>query len=260
MKKQLSLLLTATALLGACSKKEKEENTNKPTVEVDQTAFSKSQVAAIEKIVHAYVVKNPNVLAESIMNLQKQVADKQQERVVELLKKYRSDIDHASGLPMIGPAGADTTLIMFGDYVDSKSKAMFKMYQNVMAKDKKFRVAVRFLPDASALAQKTARVAIALNKQGLFVKFHDKMLATSEMLTETSLMDIAGNLPGVNRTKLEADVDAADTKEALLNNRSLAEKLGITQVPGYVVGDFLLKQAITPEDLDLVLKKIREQK
>lgn len=260
MKKHISVLLATAALVTGCAKKEKETESKSPTSMADQTEFSKSQVAAIEKVIHSYIVNNPNVLAESIMNLQKKVADKQQERVVELLNKYRKDIDDVSTLPAVGRADADVTLVMFGDYTDPKSKMMFKMYQSTMLKDKKFRVVTRFLPDTSALAQKVARVAISMHKQGLFEKFHAAMLANAEVLTETSLMDIAGNISGVNRTKLESDMDSSAVKEAILNNRALADKLGIVNTPGYVVGDFLLKQAITQEDLEAVLKKLREKK
>lgn len=259
MKKHISVLLATAALITGCDKKEKETAPKAAAVSADQTEFSKAQVAAIEKVIHSYIVNNPNVLAESIMNLQKKVADKQQERVVELLNKHRKDINDMANLPSVGATDTDVTLLMFGDYTDPKSKMMFKMYQSTMLKDKKFRVAIRFLPDTSAVAQKSARIAIALRKQGLFEKFHAAMLANTEMLTETSLMDIAGNIAGVNRTKLEVDMDSAEVKEAVLANRALADKLGVVNTPGYVVGDFLLKQTITQEDLDAVLKKIREK-
>jgi protein-disulfide isomerase len=75
-----------------------------------------------------------------------------------------------------------------------------------------------------------------------------------------SLLEIAGNVAGVNRSKLEGDIDSAKTKQALLDNRALAEKLGIAQTPGYIIGEYLLKQPIGPEDLEAVIKAIREKK
>lgn len=262
MKKQLSLLLvTSTLLVVGCSKKDKSQEETKQTNEQNVDAvFSKAQIAAIEKIAHDYIVRNPNVLAESIMNLQKQVADKQQEKVVELLNQNKADLDKTAGMPFVGSPSADITVIMFGDYVDPKSKAMFKIYQNVLSKDKKLRVIFRFLPDTSMLAQKAARIATAMNEQGLFEKFHDKVLSATETLTEMSLLEIAANVPGVNRSKLEADIDSAKTKQALLDNKTLAEKLGIAQAPGYIIGQYLLKQPIGPEDLEAVIKAIREKK
>jgi protein-disulfide isomerase len=261
MKKQLSVLLVTSAFLVGCNKKEKaSEEAKSVDKQAEQTVFSKEQVAAIEQVVHKYIVNNPNVLAESIMNLQKQVADKQQEKVVELLTQNKAELEKTAGLPFVGSPSADVTILMFGDYTDPKSKAMFKVCQNAVQKDKGFRIIFRFLPDTSALAQKAARIAMAMNEQGLFEKFHEKILSATEALTETSLLDIAGNIPGVNRTKLEADIDAGKTKEALLSNRILAEKLGISQAPGYVIGDFLLKQPIGPEDLDAVIKNIRDKK
>lgn len=262
MTKQISLLMLTAAFLAGCNKKDKVEEVSKAgdTKVTEQTVFSKEQVAAIEQIAHKYIVNNPNVIAESIMNLQKQALDKQQEKILELIKQNKTEIDRTAGLPFVGSISSDVTILMFGDYTDPKSRAMFKMYQNIVQKDKKIRVVFRFLPDTSALAQKMARVAMALNDQGLFEKFHEKMLALTEPLTETSLMDTAANVPGVNRTKLDADVDAGKTKEALLSNRTLADKLGITQAPGYLIGDFLLKQLISADDLELVITKIREPK
>lgn len=261
MNKYVSMLLATSLMVAGCSKKDKEKDLAKAVAEQpEQTVFSKAQVAAIEQIVHKYVVNNPNVLAESIMNLQKQVADKQQEKVVELLDKNKKELDVTSGIPMMGDAASDITIIMFGDYTDARSKAMFKMFDNARTKDGKIKIVFRFLPDTSASAQKAVRVAIAMNNQGLFDKFHSAVLATPEMLNETMIMDIAGNIPGVNRGKLEADMDAAATKESVMKNRQLAGKLQISQAPGFVIGNFLLKQPISPKDLDLVIKKLREKK
>lgn len=261
MKKQLSVLLVTSAFLVGCNKKEKvQEEAKSVDQQTEQAVFSKAQVAAIEQIAHKYIVKNPNVLAESIMNLQKQAADKQQEQVVELLTKNKTELDKTAGLPFVGSPSANVTVLMFGDYTDPKSKAMFKIYQNAAQKDKGIRIIFRFLPDTSSLAQKAARIAMAMNDQGLFEKFHEKIMSSSEMLTETSLLDIAGNIPGVNRSKLDSDIEAGKTKEALLSNRTLAEKLGISEAPGYIIGDYLLKQPIGAEDLDAVIKNIREKK
>lgn len=261
MKKQLSVLLMTTAFLAGCNKKEKASDEAKPVdQQAEQTVFSKTQVAAIEQIVHKYVVNNPNVLAESIMNLQKQVADKQQEKVVELLDKNKTELSKTAGLPFVGSPSADVTVLMFGDYTEPASKAMFKVYQNAVNKDKGVRVVFRFLPDTSALAQKAARVAMAMNEQGLFEKFHEKMMSNTEALTETVILEIAANVSGVNRGKLESDMDSGKTKEALLSNRKLAENLGIAQAPGYIMGEFLIKQPISPDDFDAVLNNIRTKK
>lgn len=261
MKKQLSVLLLTSAFLVGCNKKEKvQEEAKSVDQQTEQTVFSKAQVAAIEQIVHKYVVNNPNVLTESIYNLQKQAADKQQEKVVELLTQNKAELEKTAGLPFVGSPSADVTVLMFGDYTDPKSKAMYKVYQNAIQKDKGIRIIFRFLPDTSSLAQKAARIAMAMNDQGLFEKFHEKIMSATEMLTETSLLDIAGNIPGVNRSKLESDIDSGKTKEVLLSNRTLAEKLGISQAPGYIIGEYLLKQPIGPEDLDAVIKNIREKK
>lgn len=261
MKKQLSVLLMTSAFLVGCNKKEKvQEEAKSVDQQAEQTVFSQAQVAAIEQIAHKYIVKNPNVLAESIMNLQKQAADKQQEKVVELLNQNKVELERTAGLPFVGSPSAYVTILMFGDYTDPKSKAMFKIYQNAAHKDKGLRIIFRFLPDTSSLAQKAARIAVAMNEQGLFEKFHEKIMSATEMLTETLLLDIAGNIPGVNRSKLDADIDSGKTKEALLNNRALAENLGITQSPGYIIGEYLLKQPIGPEDLEAVIKNIREKK
>lgn len=261
MKKQLSVLLVTSAFLVGCNKKEKvQEEAKSVDQQAEQTVFSKAQVAAIEQIAHKYIVKTPNVLAESIMNLQKQVVEKQQEKVVELLEKNKAELEKIAGLPFLGSPSADLTVLMFGDYTDPKSKAMFKIYQNAAQKDKGLRIIFRFLPDTSVLAQKAARIAMAMNEQGLFEKFHEKIMSFTEVLTETSLLDIAGNIPGVNRSKLDSDVDAGKTKEVLLNNRTLAEKIGISQTPGHIIGEYLFMQPIGPEDLEAVIKNIREKK
>jgi hypothetical protein len=57
MKKQLSVLLVTSAFLVGC-------NNRMPKAEIEQT-------------VHDYIVNNPHVVAEAILNLQKEVANKQ---------------------------------------------------------------------------------------------------------------------------------------------------------------------------------------
>ena len=124
MKKQLLVLLVTSAFLVGCSNR-------MPKAEIEQT-------------IHDYIINNPHVIAEAILNLQKEVANKQQEKVVDLLNQHRSEVDNTTGVPKIGAADFDVTILMFANYADIKSKTMMRIFAQHVNKDNKLRMLIRF--------------------------------------------------------------------------------------------------------------------
>jgi protein-disulfide isomerase len=260
--KSITALMLALVAISGCSKKDKAINSTGQASESkkEQTIFNNEQVGAIEKIVHTYLINNPTVVAESIVNLQRQAAENQHSITVELLNKNKDELQLVKGIPVIGAADADVTFVVFGDYADNSSKDFFTVLKSTCAQDKKVRVVYRLLSDTSAISQKLARIAMAAYELGVFEAVHEKLISVSTNATEGDLITLAAAASGIDRGKIEAVLDSASVKEMLLRNRALAEKLGITQAPGFVVGEILLKQAITAEQMKMLLENLRAQK
>lgn len=240
MKKQLVVLLITFAFLAGCD--------------------NRVQKIEIEQTVHNYIVNNPHVLAEAIMNLQKKVADKQQEKVIDLLNQHRNEIDNTTGVPKIGAADFDVTILMFANYADIKSKTMMRIFTQHVNKDNKIRMLIRFLPEKSTVGQRAARIGLALLKQDLFLSFHTKVIQLEGELSNEALTRILQSIKGLDSERLNKDMNSSDVAKALSNDRVLAEKLGIQKSPGYIIGEFLLKQPINSDDVDAVIREIRKHK
>jgi protein-disulfide isomerase len=257
-KQKLLVGMMAVAFISACSKKEKAVEGVDTAVKKEQSVFQKEQVAAIETIVHQYLVNNPAVVAESIMNLQKQAMDAQQSKVLELLNANKADLEHDSGLPVLG--AGKTRFVAFIDYADPASKEFLSVLKTTVAQDKDVKVVLRFIPDTSSKSQKMARIAMAAFEMGVFDAVHERLIAVPENATESEILDAVGTVAGVDRSKLENLLDTSTVKEMLAKNRTLSEKLSIVQSPAFVVGEFLLKQAVTAEQMKMLLENLRAQK
>ena len=79
-------------------------------------------------------------------------------------------------------------------------------------------------------------------------------------LSNEALTRILQSIKGLDSERLNKDMNSSDVAKALSNDRVLAEKLGIQESPGYIMGDFLLKQPISFEDVGAVIQVIRRHK
>jgi protein-disulfide isomerase len=198
------------------------------------SAFSSAQQVAIEKMVHDYLIAHPEVLLEAGQALQMKQQMLMQEKANKVIPTLAASLLHDPSSPVIGNKAGKISVIEFFDYQCPHCKVMGPVMTDLVTQDKDLRVIYKELPIFGPDSEFAAKAALASQKQAKFEAFNKALLAAQERLTNQTVLDIAKSV-GLNVNQLQADMNLPEISKELQEVRSLAEKIGISGTPGFIV-------------------------
>jgi protein-disulfide isomerase len=233
-----------------------------------ETNMTDEQKKQIEKVVHDYLINNPEILLEM-----SQILQQRQQQTMQLQAKA-AILENANqllneNLSVAGNPKGDVTLIEFFDYQCIHCKKMAPIISNLIKQNKNVRVIYKEFPIFGKSSELAARAALAAALQGKYLTMHNALFNQENRLTEQSIMDAAKSV-GLNVAKLKADMDSKPVTAALDASRQLAEKLHLMGTPALIIMATpagKLKEGSTPvfipgaaseESLQELLKKASE--
>lgn len=202
--------------------------------------------AAIEKIVHDYLVQNPEVLIEAQEALQHR-------EVAKAVNANRKAIETPFAGAWEGAADADVTLVQFFDYNCGFCRAALPKIAQLLAEDRKLRVVYREFPVLGPESESAAKVSLAAAKANRYAAFHKAIYAAGR--TDAATVDRVAKSLGID-TAFAADPAAQAEIDA---NIGLARPLGLTGTPSWVVGDQVFVGNVDYDVLKKAIAKARDK-
>ncbi len=207
-------------------------------------SVSRSEVAGI---VRDYIVGHPEVLQESMAELDKRQAAADSEKARAAVKDNTAALFNSSHQVTIGNRQGDVTLVEFFDYNCPYCKGALADLETLMKSDDKLRVVLKEFPVLGPGSVEAAQVAVALRMQDptgeKYLAFHQKLLGERGHADKTRALAIAGDV-GADMDQLQKDLAGDEVKVSLEENFKLADKLGLNGTPSYVVGSEVLVGAV----------------
>jgi protein-disulfide isomerase len=195
-------------------------------------AISPAQRTEIEKIIHDYLMKNPQVLEDAYTELQK----RKQHAMVDA---HAQVLFHSSHQVALGNPKGDVTMVEFFDYNCPHCKDALADMLNLMKTDPKLRVVLKEFPVLGPQSVEAARVAVAVRMQDptgkKYLEFHRKMFEHRGINDKTQALATAKEI-GLDMTRLEKDLASPEVDTTLRESFQLAEALGLDGTPSYVIG------------------------
>ena len=232
-------LLAAGALITAM---------NSPVVmAADTDTMTDAQKKAIEKVVHDYLVNNPEVLIEASQALQQKQQQTMQQQAQAAIKDNASQLFNDS-MAVAGNPKGNVTLVEFFDYQCIHCKKMASVLSDLIKKDNNLRIVYKEFPIFGKSSELASRAALAASMQGKYQAMHDALLKQEKRLNEQLILSTAKSL-GLNMAKLKTDMNSKAVTDALNANRELAEKLRLMGTPAFIVAATpagKLKEGSTP--------------
>jgi protein-disulfide isomerase len=200
--------------------------------------FTDSQVKQIQKIIHEYLVKNPQVLVEASQAYQDQELAKAKNKTQQALGKNAKSLFNSPTSPTIGNHNGDVTVIEFLDYQCTHCREMSTLINNLLQSDNKLRIVIKHLPIFGGSSKYAAEASIASIKQGpdKFLAFHKNLLEVAPPLTNQKVVQAAIN-SGLNFQQLQADMKNKVVEDQINDNFKLAQELGLLGTPAFIVGN-----------------------
>jgi protein-disulfide isomerase len=211
------------------------------TAAVVQTpAMAPNDKAAIEKIVHDYILEHPEIIPQAIEKLQAK-------RMGGTIDANRSAIETPYAGAWEGAAKADVTVVEFFDYACGYCRASLPDLTKLLAEDKGVKVVYRELPILSEQSSDAAKVSLLAAERGRYPAFH-KALYDAGKVTRDTIFAAAATV-GIDRKAAEAAMVASKYDGEIQSNIALAQKLQATGTPTFVIGGQVLNGAIGYEAL-----------
>lgn len=205
--------------------------------------FRPDQQQAIQGIIHDYLVNHPEVLIEALQRVESKVKSDAGAKVKQALVARRAEIFDDPQTPVGGNPKGDVTLVEFFDYRCPYCKQMHPELLELLAADRKLRLAYKEWLILGPVSVAAARAALAAHLQGKYEAFHNPMMVATGEITEETVYRIAGSV-GLDLERLKRDMASPQVEAALKANRDLASALDIHGTPTFVIGDQLVPGAI----------------
>ncbi|HEX8165145.1 MAG TPA: DsbA family protein [Beijerinckiaceae bacterium] len=225
-----------------------------------QTPFTDQQKQAIGEVVKEYLIKNPEVLQEAMVELERRQQEAQKTAQASALSQSRDALlnsprDFAAGNP-----SGDITLVEFFDYNCGYCKRALTDLQALMKSDPKLRVVLKDFPVLGPESVEASRVALAVKKQlkgeRLF-EYHVRLMETRGRINGERAIALAKEM-GVDAGKLQKDMEAPDVKATIQENVVLGDRLGLSGTPAFVVGDEVISGAVGLEPMRKTVAGVRQ--
>lgn len=202
----------------------------------ENSSFSPEQQQAIEKIIHDYLVNNPDVLIEASQALQERELNKAKTQAMEGINKNKDKLFKNANSPTSGNTNGDAIIVEFFDYQCGHCKEMQPVIEALLAKNKNLKIVYKEFPIYGASSNYASQAALAAAKQNKYVEFHNALFKVSGALNEDKVLAAAKSV-NLNIEQLKKDMNDPAVKQELAQNYELAKALSLIGTPSFVLGN-----------------------
>ena len=223
----------------------------------DTGATSELSKAEIEKIVHEYIVSNPEVIVEAFEELEKRDIARKEEQFEQNLENAKDDLINDGFSYVAGNPDADVTIVEFFDYNCGYCRRALPTLLRLLEQDKNIRVVFKEWPIQGRDSVIAARASMAAIKQDKFMELHEALMNFEDTaVTEELVIKTAAEV-GIDVVQLQKDMKAPELDEMLSRNGALAQSLGLTGTPAFIIGDQLIPGAAPIDQFKAVIEEVR---
>lgn len=202
----------------------------------------------IKELVLEAIRENPGIVFEAAQLFEDQQQALQAQAAAQVLDTEKTTLENDPNAPVLGNPEGDVTVVEFFDYNCPYCRRVKPEMEALLAADLNVRVVYREWPilgDGSVFA---ARAALASRNQGKYEEFHWAMMQLKERAEEASILRTAEDI-GLDVAQLRRDMNAPEIEEHIQTSMRLAQSLGFSGTPSFVIGDSLAPGLIQADQM-----------
>ncbi|WP_196221685.1 DsbA family protein [Sphingobium sp. CAP-1] len=198
-------------------------------------AVNATDKAAIEKIVHDYILEHPEIIPQAVEKLQAK-------RMSSTIDASRSALETPYAGAWEGAASADVTVVEFFDYACGYCRASLPDLAKLVGTDAKVKIVYRELPILSEESNDAAKVSLLAAERGQYMAYHKALYGAGKVTRDTIVA--AAAKAGITKSEAESAIASRKYDAEIQSNIALAQKLQATGTPTFIIGDQLLNGAV----------------
>jgi protein-disulfide isomerase len=225
-----------------------------------QEAFSEGQKQALQGMMKDYLLKNPEIIQDALIELDRRQQAAQESAQKAALKEGKQSIFESAGAVIVGNPKGDVTLVEFFDYNCGFCKKSLGDVQELIKADPKLRVILKDFPVLGPDSVEASRVALAAKKQlkqEQMLEFHAKIMNIKGRVTGERALQLAKEM-GLNAEKIQTDMNSPEIKALIEENVKLGDKLSLTGTPAFIIGEEIVFGAVGVEPLRKSIANLRK--
>lgn len=213
----------------------------------------------LEKQVLEIIRKNPEVILESVQAYQERKQGELEAARTSVLEQLKTNPKAVIGdSPIQGAGDAKIVLVEFSDFQCPFCARAHTTVTQFMAKHKgRVTLTYKHLPLVSihSEAMPAAQASWAAQQQGKFWEYHDALFKAQDQLGEDLYVKIAQDLQ-LNLEKFNQDRQSEAAKTAINKDLELANSLGISGTPFFILNGETFSGAVELAEMEEVLARV----
>ena len=219
-----------------------------------------AQRGEIEAVVKDYLLKNPEVLRDAFVELERRQKAEEEEARIKAITDLSGLIFNAPKQAVLGNPNGKVTLVEFFDYNCGYCKRALDDITSLVKEDKDLRFVLKDFPVLGPGSVEAAEVAIAMLNQAngdKYWQFHAKLLGSRGQVGKAQALAVAKEV-GADMARLEKDIATPQTRAVLQDVMKIADKLQLTGTPTFVLADEVIVGAVGRDQLKARIANVRK--
>ncbi|MGK6312976.1 DsbA family protein [Neorhizobium sp. DT-125] len=221
-------------------------------------ALDDQQKKEMGEFIREYLLQNPEVLIEAQDALQaKQQAQRAEQSLKGIADNKEAIFSSPTDITLGNPKG-DVTVVEFFDYNCGYCKRALADMDDILAKDKNIRFILKEFPilGPDSLAAHRVANAVRLLAPEKYGEFHRTLLGSQEHASEETAIAVAVSL-GIDEAEIRKSMTENPNDDLVRQAYQLANAIGITGTPTYVVGNEAVFGAVGIEAIEAKVANVR---
>ncbi|GAB4542386.1 MAG: DsbA family protein [Roseibium sp.] len=205
---------------------------------------------AIEKIVRDYLLANPEVISEALTELDRREREAAEAARVQALTDSADILFNSTRQVVLGNPEGSVTLVEFFDYNCGYCKRAHGDMVKLMEENPELKMVLKEFPVLGQGSVEAAQVAVAVNSIApeKYGEFHEALLLSRGQANRASALAAATGV-GLAEEDLLAAMQTDEASQTIEEVYSLANRLGLTGTPSYVIGNEVIMGAVGYDQL-----------
>ena len=213
----------------------------------------------IEQIVRDYLLAHPELIEEAITLLRQKREQEAAMAQVKAIEANGAAIFDSANQAVLGNPEGQITLVEFFDYNCGYCKRAVSDMNALLASNPDLRIVMKEFPILSEASLEAARVSVAVKDiaPDKYLEFHQELFGRPGQADGAKALEIAKEL-GLDPKAVQEAANSPAVTANLQEVQHLAELLGISGTPSYVIGTELIPGAAGYDALQEKVTAMRE--
>lgn len=200
--------------------------------------------AVLNPMIEQFLMSDPKVLQRVSIALDETLKTEEQSKARTALSAMHDAIYNAPNQIVLGNPEGDVTLVEFFDYNCGYCRAALPDMAALLAEDPNLKVILKEFPILSNESIEAARVAVLVNESDVdYWAFHQTLFSGRGKVDKDTALSAAAEL-GLSPVNLELQMGEERVGEVIQSSYEIAQELGISGTPTYIIGNEIIPGAI----------------